>query len=118
MRSFEKRLDEFRIRGVQVVAISVDPPEINLEHRRKQGYSFPFLSDTDTAVLRQYDLVHAGGGPAGEDIARPAEFLIDHGGTVRWRDLTESYAVRTRPEAILEVVDRLATSPTSAAPGF
>ena len=50
---------------------------------------------------------HAGGGPGGADIARPAEFLIDSTGTVRWVNLTDSILVRARPEQILKEVDGL-----------
>lgn len=57
-------------------------------------------------MIRAYDLLHRGGGQQG-DIARPAEFLIDPGGTVRWRDLTADYWVRARPETVLEAFDRL-----------
>lgn len=53
--------------------------------------------------MRQYDLVHKGAGIEGADIARPAEFLIDRNGTVKWRDLTEDYRVRARPEEILRM---------------
>ena len=35
-------------------------------------------------AIRRYDLVHAGQGINGQDIARPAEFLVDASGTVRW----------------------------------
>jgi peroxiredoxin len=56
--------------------------------------------------MRQYDLVHKGAGLEGVDIARPAEFLLDRNGTVRWRDLTEDYRVRARPEEILRVTAR------------
>jgi peroxiredoxin len=35
-------------------------------------------------------------------VARPAEFLLDRTGTVRWRNLTEDYRVRARVEEILE----------------
>lgn len=35
-------------------------------------------------------------------MARPAEFLLDRSGMVRWRNLTEDYRVRARPEEILE----------------
>ena len=40
-------------------------------------------------------------------MARPAEFLIDPSGTIRWADLTESYWVRARPETVLGVFDQL-----------
>ncbi len=107
MRSFEERLDEFDARRVRVVAISVDPPEINRDHAHRQGFTFTFLSDPKAEVIRRYDLVHAGAGPEGSDIARPAEFLIDSTGTVRWANLTGSFVVRARPAEILRAVDDL-----------
>lgn len=106
MRSFQQRLPEFEARGIRVVAVSVDPPETTREHLAKVGWTFPVLSDPDAEVIRRYDLLHAGGGEGG-DISRPAELLIDPSGTVRWRDLTESYWVRARPETVLGVFDEL-----------
>jgi peroxiredoxin len=84
------------------VAISVDTPEINRDMLAKSGYSFTFLSDPNAEVIRRYDLVHAGAGINGQDIARPAEFLLDADGVVRWVNLTENYWVRARPEQIME----------------
>lgn len=102
-------LDEFTARGVRVVALSVDLPEVTRKHCQKQGYTYTFLSDPKAEVIRRYDLLHAGGGPSG-DIARPAEFLIDPSGTIRWVKLTDDYRVRARPEAILKVIDELAAA--------
>ncbi len=59
-----------------MVAISVDPPEINRRQRQKLGFSYTFLFDPKAQVIRRYDLLHAGAGPKGADIARPAEFLL------------------------------------------
>jgi peroxiredoxin len=56
-------------------------------------------------VIRRYDLLHASAGPKGENIARPAEFLIDSTGTVRWVNLTENIGVRARPEQVLQAFD-------------
>jgi peroxiredoxin len=75
---------------------------VSRELARKAGYTFPILSDRDAAVIRQYDLLHKGAGIEGADISRPAEFLLDRTGTIRWRDLTEDYRVRARPEEIVE----------------
>ncbi len=58
-------------------------------------------------MTRRYDLLHPGAGPKGADIARPAEFLIDPSGTVRWRNLTEDYKVRIRGTQVLEALDSL-----------
>ena len=80
----------------------MDAPEVSANLARKAGYTFPILSDRDGASIRQYDLLHQGAGIEGADVARPAEFLLDRTGTVRWRNLTEDYRVRARPEEIVE----------------
>ena len=107
MRSFQRRLSEFEARGVRVVGISVDPPEINRRQSQKQGYTFPLLSDPKMHVIRRYDVLHPRAGPKSADIARPAEFLIDSSGIVRWVNLTENIAVRARPEQVLEAFSQL-----------
>lgn len=89
------------------MAISVDTPEQSRALAQSQGYTFALLSDQKREVITRYDLVHKTGGPGSEDIARPAEFLVDSTGTVRWRMLTENYWVRARPEQILEAANAL-----------
>jgi peroxiredoxin len=106
LRSFQQRLPDLESRGIHVVAISVDPPEINRRQKQKLGYTYTFLSDPQAEVIRRYDLVHRGAGPKGADIARPAEFLIDSTGTIRWVNLTENIAVRARPEQVLEAFEQ------------
>ena len=102
MRSFQQRLADFNARGLQIAAISVDPPEVSRRHAQKLGFTFTFLSDTNAQVIRAYDLLHPGAGPNGTDVARPGEFLIDPSGTVRWVNLTEAVTVRARPEHVLK----------------
>lgn len=89
------------------MAISVDTPEESRVLVQQTGYTFPFLSDPKAEVIRRYDLLHAGAGIGGQDVARPAEFLVDSSGTVRWVNLTENYWVRARPEQVLEVAKTL-----------
>jgi mycoredoxin-dependent peroxiredoxin len=107
LRSFQQRLAEFDARGIRVVGISVDPPEINRRQSQKLGYTFPLLSDPNAEVIRRYDVLHPGAGPKGDDIARPAEFLIDSNEIVRWVNLTENIAVRARPEQVLNAFDQI-----------
>ena len=107
MRSFQQRLSEFDARGVRVVGISVDPPEINRRQSQKLGYTFPLLSDPKTQIIRRYDVLHPGAGPKGADIPRQAEFILDSNGVVRWVNLTENIAVRVRPEQVLEALNQL-----------
>ena len=90
-----------------MVAISVDPVNKTHELCEKRGYTFTFLSDEKAEVIRRYDVLHAGGRIGGADIARPAEFLLDTAGKVRWRNLTENYRVREKGEDLLKVIDEL-----------
>jgi len=106
LRSFQQNLSELESRGIHVVAISVDQPDINRRQQQKLGYTYTFLSDPKAEVIRRYDLLHRGAGPKGRDIARPAEFLIDSTGTIRWVNLTENIAVRARPEQVLEAFEK------------
>jgi peroxiredoxin len=89
-----------------VVAISVDPVAITQQQCHKMGFTYTFLSDPKAEVIRRYDLLHPGAGPHGSDIARPAEFLIDRSGKILWVNLTESIAVRARPDQVLNAFSR------------
>lgn len=102
MRSIQQYVEQFNAVAIRPVAISVDDPETNRDMLPKVGYTFTFLSDPNSEAIRRYDLVHAGAGISGQDVARPAEFLVDTSGTVRWVNLTENYWVRARPEQVLD----------------
>ena len=107
MRSIQNNLDQFNAVGIRPVAISVGSPEESRDLCQKAGYTFTFLSDPKLDAISRYDLVHKGQGENGNDIARPAEFLLDSSGIVRWRMLTENYWVRARPAQILEAAKTL-----------
>ncbi len=74
---------------------------------QSRGFHFPFLSDPKAETIRRYGVLHAAGGEDGQDIARPAEFLVDASGTIRWANLTDDLRIRARPESSLEAIDRL-----------
>ena len=107
MRGIEQNLDALEALGIRPVAISVDAPEVSRGLCQRHGYTYTFLSDPNAEVIRRYDLVHAGGGIKGHDIARPAEFLLDSSGIVRWVNLTEDLRVRARPEQMIEAAKAL-----------
>ena len=89
------------------MAISVDAPDVSAELCRRAGYTYTFLSDPNAEVIRRYDLLYPGGGVNGQDIARPAEFLLDSSGVVRWVNLTEDFRVRAMPEEMLKAAKAL-----------
>ena len=94
---------------MRVAAISVDSPSESQDLCRKAGYTYTFLSDPNTEAIRRYDLLHKGAGMKGHDIARPAEFLIDSSGTIRWINLTDDLRVRARPDKMLQAASTLAS---------
>ena len=108
MRSFQNNLNKFTAAGIRIVGISVDTPEQTREYMlQKAGYTFTFLSDPKLETIGRYDLVHFKELATGKDISRPAEFLIDPSGTVRWRMVTENFFVIARPEQVLEAAKTL-----------
>jgi len=99
------KLPELRANNAEVLAVCVDPVEKNAEVVSDLGLQFHILSDPQLAVVDAYDLRHSGG-YEDHDIARPATFIIDESGVVRWRNLTEDFRVRPRPEEILAAVQQ------------
>jgi peroxiredoxin len=92
---------------VHPVAISVDTPDVSRDLAKKAGYTFPILSDPTADTIRRYNLLHKGGGPGGSDIARPAEFLVDTSGTVRWTNFTEDFRIRAKADEMLAAAREL-----------
>jgi peroxiredoxin len=111
LRSFQSQLSEFGKRGIRAVAVSVDSVQVSRTLAEKAGLTFPLLSDPEQKVIRPFDLLHIRGGPKGVNIARPAEFLIDPTGTVRWVNLTDSATVRARGDELVRAADRLGLGP-------
>jgi peroxiredoxin len=107
LRGIERNLNALEALGVRPVAISVDAPEVSQNLCQKAGYTYTFLSDPKAEAIRRYDLLHAGAGINGQDIARPAEFLLDSSGVVRWVNLTGNLWVRARPEQMIEAAKAL-----------
>ncbi|MCU1272845.1 MAG: Redoxin [Bryobacterales bacterium] len=100
-------MQDFRERGVAIAAISVDSPPESRKLCDSQGYTYPLLSDPNAEAIRRYGVLHARAGENNRDVARPAEFLVDATGAIRWVNLTEDVRIRARPENVIGVVDRL-----------
>ena len=74
----------------------------------KLGLEYRVLSDGDREVIRAYGVLHPGASIDGGDIARPATLVIDADGIVRWRNLTENWRVRVRPDSVIDALADLA----------
>lgn len=92
---FVKHDADFKEFDVQVLAISVDPPEKGKWTQEKLKATFPFLSDSKREVMELYGTrspEHYN--PEGGSINTPTLVLIDKSGTIRWIHQATSYKVR------------------------
>lgn len=95
-----------RALDAEVLALSVDPPERNRQAAEAWRIDYRLLSDPGARVIASYGLLHENAGPMG-DIARPATLILDREGRIVWRDLTDNWRVRTRPDDVLRELRRM-----------
>jgi peroxiredoxin Q/BCP len=100
----QSSIEAIEAADAQVLALCADPVEENAKVVEKLKLDFPILADPDKIAIQAYGLLHkdaltaSGSG----DIARPAVFILDRQGIIRWRQLTDNWRVRVRPETIIE----------------
>ena len=92
---FVKHDKDFKAMDVQVLAISVDPPDKGKWAREKLNATFPFLSDSKREVMELYGTrspeYH---NREGGIINTPTLVLIDKTGTIRWIHQATNFRVR------------------------
>jgi peroxiredoxin Q/BCP len=100
----QSAIQEIRQADADVLAICVDPVEENAKVAQKLNLDFPILSDPEFKAIGAYHVLHEDAGTSSgfEDIARPAVFILDRDGVVRWSRLTDNWRVRVRSKTILE----------------
>ena len=94
LRALGAAAPELRAAGAEIAAITSDPPAEAKTYFDKAGLPFPLLSDPDAHVIRLFGLVHEGG-RNGYDAARPALFILDREGIVRYADVPGDDAAKS-----------------------
>lgn len=92
---------------MEVLALSPDSNERSQDLANRLRVNYRFLADRDLAVARRLGLVHAGGGPNGTDVPRPATVVIDREGIVRWTAFGTNVQSRPDPHEVLRAVRAL-----------
>ena len=80
----------------------MDNQDKNRELAEKLKLPFPILSDSDHKVIDAYGLYSLE-----SKIAKPAQFVIDKSGVVRWVFLNEDYKIRALNDAVLDELKKL-----------
>lgn len=91
-------MSEFDARGVTVVALSVDPPEVSLPWVEKKGFTFPVACDPELKVIREWGLENTDVG----DLSLHAVYLMDPDGTIFYRKIARR---RAYPPEFLDAID-------------
>ena len=94
-------------RGVELFAVSVDPPVASRRLRDRLNSRFTFLSDPDGVLLDELGIRHRAGRNDGVDIAYPTAMLVDGDGRVRWVFQSGTYRERARAEEIFAAIEGL-----------
>ena len=121
LHAFQSRLNDFKERGVEVVAVSTDTEQshwgwlqMSKDHGGIKGITYPIVADTNKTISHNYDVL-AGDffydeegmlQAEGELIAYRGLFLIDKEGVVRHQLVNDLPLGRNVDEAI-RVVDAL-----------
>ena len=104
MAQFGPMAEEFRKARAGVVFIAAEkragmfqPEKFLATH----PLEFPFLLDEDRSVTKAYGVYHRLAMDA-INIARPATFVVDRGGTIRWIYVGSSQTDRAPMEQVLQ----------------
>ena len=89
-------------RGGAVVTVSTDDWTHLPQRRARLARGMNMLADPSGEVVRAYGLEDI---CFGDDVARPAAFVIDAQGIVRWRNLPTSWRYRPGAQAYLEAFE-------------
>jgi len=112
MAQFGPEADKFKQAGVTVAFIAAEKREGMFkpeEFLKKTPAPFPFLLDEDRKVTREYGVYHRLGLDA-INIARPATFVIDAKGMLRWMYIGASQADRAPMERVFEEATKARTT--------
>ncbi|WP_313635737.1 peroxiredoxin-like family protein [Exiguobacterium sp.] len=124
LRAYEREIDRIRAQGATVIAISPETPDFAERTANKNELSFPVLSEVDLYVSRQFDSVFdlpdylieiykASGldvakhnGNEDWQLPKPATFIIDTNGVIRFAEVPSDYTKRVDPEHILQNLEQ------------
>ena len=106
LQGLQARISDFTDSGTRIVAIAPDSVEQNKQVVEWLGLDFSILSDPQLKATAAFGLLHPDAAPGGGDLPRPATYIAE-GGVARWRDLTDNWRIRPRPDQLLGALANL-----------
>ena len=106
MVQLDRYYERIAERGVDVYAVSVDPPETSKRLQESLDARVTFLSDAEGVLLDALNIRHVGA-KEGRDLAYPTSILVRADGEVAWIFHGSNVNHRADPEDVLVEIDRL-----------
>jgi peroxiredoxin Q/BCP len=88
--------------GIQLVAISYDPPEVLKRFSDQSKITFPLLSDPDSKTIDAYHIRNDAAQGKAEGVPNPGTFLVDREGVIRAKLFLDGYRDRHTTEGLLK----------------
>lgn len=120
----QRHLEEFKARGVSLVAVTPESPDYSLSMTEKHDLKFPVLTDTHNQLAKQLGILYnqswardfhaklgidlnARNGEDTWEVPAPATILVDRSGTVRNVYVDADFRERLDPKVALEWIDKM-----------
>ncbi len=100
---------EIEKRGFNLVGVSYDDVNVLAKFSKKRKISFPLLSDTDSKIIKEFEILNEKYKPGDRvyGIPHPIIIITDKDGTVKAKLFKEGYKKRPETEVILSELDKL-----------
>ena len=112
IKEIASQYNELEKRGITMVLISPQPHHFSKSLAKKYNVNFQFLVDVDNKVVKQLEIFHKNGLPAGmqllgykNDTVMPTILITDSKSKIIFADLTNNYRVRPEPETFFKILD-------------
>ena len=125
LEALQNTVESIRSNGAELIAISPQQSEFNLELIKGKQLDFDLISDPGNRVAKTYGLVYTYPEDLkelylqfGVDLSRyngddswtlpmPGRFIIDRSGIIRYAEASPDYTVRPEPEEVIGVLKGL-----------
>ena len=95
---------EVEKRGARVVTILAQDPARMQDYLKDHSFPFPILADADRSVVKAYG-VYVKANFESVNIARPSNFVLDAGGTVKFIHIASIQTEHPKDEEIFAAID-------------
>jgi len=108
MCTFRDSLSKFNDLNANIIGISVDPPFSNKAFKDANKLNFTILSDYNRTAVKAFGIAHDDfAGLKGYTSAKRSVFILDNGGVIRYKWVSDNPGVEPNYEQISKEIEKL-----------